>query len=173
MKMDKLYSVSTVQLQTFVLNDLDKFRATSLKIQYFRYENDPIRLNPEPGDSDDQAAGGAPQVISSSFVNVLYKQYLLLFSPQVPQILFNFFVDAPVLFTASISSYRFFPRMPQILPSSIFIHMHMLMISILVFVGLILGYLYYKGGIANSEKTLPRYNTWTPRQVTLPWQATH
>ena len=81
--------------------------------------NDPIiRLNPEPGDSDDQAAGGAPQVISSSFVNVLYKQYLLLFSPQVQQILFNFFVDAPLLFTTSNISYRFFSQMPQILPSS-------------------------------------------------------
>ena len=43
--------------------------------------NDPIRLNPEPGDSDDQAAGGAPQVISTRFVNILYKQYFLLFSP--------------------------------------------------------------------------------------------
>ena len=72
--------------------------------------NDPNRLNPEPGDSDDQAAGGAPQVISSSFVYVLCKQYLLLFSPQVPQILFNFFVDAPVLFTTSNSSYRFFHK---------------------------------------------------------------
>ena len=58
---------------------------------------------------------------------------------------------------------------PQILPS-----MQMFMISILVFVGLILGYPSNKGGIANSEKkTLPRYNTWTPRQVTLPWQATN
>ena len=99
-----------MQLQTFVLHDLDKFQATSLKSQYSRYKTNGliIRLNPEPGDSDDQAAGGAPQVIPSSFVNVLYKQYLLLFSPQVQQILFNFFVDAPLLLTTSNISYRFF-----------------------------------------------------------------
>ena len=174
--MDKLYSVSTVQMQTFLLNDLDKFQATYLKIQYFRYmTNNSIRLNPEPGDSDDQAAGGAPQVISSSFVNVLYKQYFCYCFLHKYHKYFSTSLQMRLCFIHRKQQFlSFLLQMPQILPSSIFIHMQRLMISILVFVGLILGYPSNKGGIANSEKkTLPRYNTWTPRQVTLPWQATH
>ena len=132
--------------------------------------NDPNRLNPEPGDSDDQAAGGAPQVISSSFASVLLKkQHLLLFSPQVPQILVNFFVDAPVLFTTSNSCYRFFHKCHKCC------HLHSYANAYDINFGIctIDIRLSFKGGVDYSKKTLPRYNTWTPRQVTLPWQATH